>query len=68
MVMTLAASAWKLRQAARRALESGEYRRARELAVRAQEYCATPQGRDLEGLAGWLAAHAGTPVAALTVQ
>lgn len=58
MVMTLLASAWKLRQAARRALEAGDYRRARELAEQAQRYCATPTGRDLESLAGWLGAQA----------
>jgi hypothetical protein len=55
VVMTLAASAWRLRQAAREGLASGDFARARELALQAQEICHTPGGRRLEALSGWLA-------------
>jgi hypothetical protein len=54
VVMTLAASAWRLRQAARESVAAGDFVRARQLASRAQEICHTPGGRRLEALAGWL--------------
>jgi hypothetical protein len=54
VVMTLAASAWRMRQAAREEVAAGDFARARELASRAQEICYTPAGRRLEALSGWL--------------
>lgn len=54
-VMTLVASAWRLRQAARQALAAGEWARTRDLAARAQQICYTPAGRKLEALSAWLA-------------
>lgn len=53
-VMTLAAAAWRSRQAARQALAAGEFARARELASQAGQVCSTPSGAALEGLAKWL--------------
>ena len=55
MLMTLAASAWRLRQAARQALAAGELARTRDLASQAQQICRTPAGRKLEALGTWLA-------------
>ena len=55
VVMTLAASAWRMRQAARQALAAGEFARTRDLASRAQQICRTPAGRSLEMLGAWLA-------------
>ena len=55
MVMTLAASAWRMRQAARQALAVGEFARTRELASQAQRICCTAAGRKLEALGAWLA-------------
>jgi hypothetical protein len=54
VVMTLAALAWRLRQAAREAVAGGDFARAQELAARAQEVCYTPGGRRLEWLSGCL--------------
>jgi hypothetical protein len=48
VLMKLAASAWRLRQAARRALAASEFAHARELAARAQQICSTSAGRGLE--------------------
>jgi len=44
--MTLAASAWRMRQAAAQ---------ARQLSARAQEICYTAGGKRLEALSAWLA-------------
>lgn len=55
VVMTLAASAWRLRQAARQALTAGEFARSRGLAAEAEQICSTPAGRKLEALGAWLA-------------
>lgn len=55
VVMTLAASAWRMRQAARQALAAGELARTRDLASRAQQICHTPAGKKLEALGAWLA-------------
>jgi hypothetical protein len=55
MLMTLVASAWRMRQAAKQALARGEFAQASELAKRAQQLCATPEGRKLESLNAWLA-------------
>jgi hypothetical protein len=52
--MTLAASAWRLRRAAREALAAGEIARTRDLAAAAQQVCYTPVGRKLEALGEWL--------------
>ena len=54
MVMTLAASAWRMRQAARQALAAGEFARTRYLASHAQQISWTPAGRSLEMLGAWL--------------
>ena len=54
-VMTLVASAWRMRQAARQALAAGEFARSRELASRAQQICYTRAGKGLEALGAWLA-------------
>jgi hypothetical protein len=53
-VMTLAASAWRMRQAARQALAADEFARTRSLASEAQQICYTPAGRKLEALGAWL--------------
>ena len=47
MVMTLAASAWRARQAARRALAADEFARMRDLASHAQQICYTEAGKNL---------------------
>ena len=53
--MGLAAGAWRMREAARQAIAEGDAARARALAAEAQEICGTPQGRELEIIASWLA-------------
>ena len=55
-IMGLAAGAWRLREAARRAIAAGDLARARALASEAQDICRTPAGRDLEMVGSWLAA------------
>ena len=55
MVMTLVASAWRMRQAARQAIVAGDFARAQELAAHAQELSYTSEGKKLEGLGAWLA-------------
>ena len=50
MVMTLVASAWRMRQTARRALAAGESARTHELASQAQRICYTPAGKMPEEL------------------
>lgn len=55
-LMTLAASAAGRREAARQALQAGEFARAAEHAAAAQSIQVTPEGRRLELLAAWLAA------------
>jgi predicted amidophosphoribosyltransferase len=57
-VMTLAASAWRLRQDARRALAAGELARTHDLAARAQQICYTAAGKRLEALSAWLGGQA----------
>jgi len=54
VVMTLAASAWHMRRAARQAVQAGDVARARQLAARAQEICSMPAGRRLAALGEWL--------------
>jgi hypothetical protein len=53
-VMTLAASAWRLRQAARLAIAAGDPARAGALASQAERICRTEPGRRLEALSAWL--------------
>jgi hypothetical protein len=55
-IMGLAAAAWRMREAARRAIAGGDLIRAHALAAQAQEICRTPAGRDLEMIGSWLAA------------
>jgi hypothetical protein len=52
--MMLAVDAWRLRQAARQALEAGEFERARGLAMKAQQVHRTPIGKSLNALSAWL--------------
>jgi hypothetical protein len=47
-LMLLAATAWRLRENARRALREDDAHRAVQLAAQAQEICFTPAGRRLE--------------------
>lgn len=54
-LMALTAEAFRCRQAARRALLHADFRRAAELAQRAESLRGTPQGRRLRALAAWLA-------------
>ena len=60
-IMSLAVSAWRLREAARHAMAEGDTLRARALAARAQEICRTADGRDLEMVNGWLSGLSGEP-------
>jgi hypothetical protein len=53
-ILSLAASAWRMRAAARAAIAEGEVARAHALAARAQEICRTQAGRDLELVSRWL--------------
>jgi hypothetical protein len=53
-VMTLVASAWRMRQAARLAIAAGDPARARTLASRAEHICHTQAGRRLVALSAWL--------------
>ena len=52
--MSLAVKAWRLRQAARQALDRGDYERARVLASEAQHAHRTPCGASLHLLSVWL--------------
>ena len=61
--MRLAVKAWRLRQAARRAVEAGEIERALELASHAQQVHRTPAGESLRVLSAWFSLsgqHAGS--------
>jgi hypothetical protein len=51
--MRIAAEAWRLREAARRALVAGEFELAFELAGNAQRTQATPAGEALLRLGAW---------------
>ncbi len=53
-LMLLAAQAWRMREAARRALESGEFERAHVLVSAAQQLHGTPTGVFLRALSAWL--------------
>jgi phage shock protein A len=54
-LMRLAAEAWRLREAARTALQAGEFGLCCELATRAQEMQSTRAGEALRRLGEWLA-------------
>ena len=62
-VMQLVASAWRMRQAARQALATGDLARCRALASEAQQICHTPAGKRLEAVSVWLIASADESVA-----
>jgi hypothetical protein len=53
-LMGLAVKAWRLRQAARQALERGDYERAVGWASEAQHVHRTPHGESLRLLSAWL--------------
>ena len=53
-LMRLAVTAWRLREAARQALEAGEFARALGLASEAQHLHGTPGGASLRLLGAWL--------------
>jgi hypothetical protein len=59
--MRLAVEAWRLRQAARRALERGDHERALGLASDAQHVHHTPCGDALRRLTAWLTAESSRP-------
>ena len=50
-LMSLAAEAFRLRRAARRGLQDGDFHRCRALSARAQKLHATARGKRLEDLA-----------------
>jgi hypothetical protein len=52
--MLLAAKAWQLREAARRSIHAGEFERAHEFAIEAQNFQFTPCGESLRLLSAWL--------------
>ena len=54
VVMSLAASAWRLRRDARRALAAGDLASAGALAAQAESLCHTPAGQSLQSLTAWL--------------
>jgi hypothetical protein len=54
-LMGLAASAWRFRESARRALRERDFAAARDLAAQAQRLHATPAGRSVWLVAAWSA-------------
>ena len=60
-LMRLAVTAWRLRQAARQALDTEEYVRALGLASEAQRVHATPSGESMRLLSAWLNAQSAVP-------
>lgn len=68
MVMTLVASAWRLRQAARDALARGDFAQAAEIATQAQQLHSTPAGKALAGLSAWLPQHGAASPQAISNQ
>jgi hypothetical protein len=59
--MRLALHAWRLREAARRAIEGGTYSQALRLAGAAERLHSTPRGESLLVLGAWLNAAAELP-------
>jgi HSP20 family molecular chaperone IbpA len=53
-LMTLIVRSYRLRLLARRALQAGDFERARKLAREAQALCSTRKGEDLRLLSSWL--------------
>jgi hypothetical protein len=53
-LMILAVKSWRLREAARAAMEAGQFEQARELAGAAQDTHRTPVGGALGALSRWL--------------
>jgi predicted amidophosphoribosyltransferase len=53
-LMLLEAEAWRLREAARRAIAARDFQRGLDLAARAQETHRTPSGEALVRLVGWM--------------
>ena len=60
-LMGLAVKAWRLRQAARQALDRGEYGKALGVASEAQHVHRTPHGASLYLLSAWLNADSSRP-------
>lgn len=54
--MTLALRSWKLRQAARDALQAGNFERGYQLAIAAQCMQQTREGEALRLVTGWMVA------------
>ena len=55
IIMALQVKAWRLREAARQAMMSGDSIRAKELAAQAEEIHSTPAGKHIQFLSSWLA-------------
>jgi hypothetical protein len=53
-LMSMIAKAFQLREAAKRALQAGDYEQAQRLASEAQATCSTRNGEDLRLLSSWL--------------
>ena len=53
-LMTLAATAWRMRNTARQAIAAGKPETARALASQAEQICHIAAGRRLEWLSAWL--------------
>ncbi len=62
-LMVLAATAWRLRQEARKAIFAGDYLNVQRLAQQAQSLQASPLGRRLQLLSSWLIEHFNEPPA-----
>ena len=56
-VMVLQVKAWRLREAARQAIASGDPINARALAAQAEALQGTPAGKRIQALSSWLANH-----------
>ena len=61
-LMRLAVKAWRLREAARHALEANDVERALGLASEAQSAHPTPAGESLRQLSAWLHAQSAEPI------
>ncbi|HEV2960687.1 MAG TPA: hypothetical protein VG649_02600 [Candidatus Angelobacter sp.] len=56
-IMVLQVKAWRLREAARQAIASGNPINAATLASQAEELHGTPAGKRIQALSSWLAKH-----------
>ena len=61
-LMRLAVAAWRLRLAARQALDTGDFERALGLASAAQRVHRTPRGASLHLLSAWLNGQPADPI------